>query len=67
MTIVHHRTHYGLELAKLAGLPADLHERARQIATQLADIKERANAASEGNKIAGRRKLILRVRALSAR
>ncbi|KAI0727611.1 muts domain V-domain-containing protein [Fomitopsis betulina] len=54
--------HYGLELARLADLPADVLKEGRRIAEGLQDLHERQQQDSQTNKVAIRRKALLRLR-----
>jgi hypothetical protein len=51
----------GLELARLADLPADVLTEAQRVATSLAETEARDKAQSQTTKIAIRRKALLRV------
>ncbi|KAJ1301008.1 hypothetical protein OPQ81_003431 [Rhizoctonia solani] len=53
--------HYGLELARLADLPPEVLAEARKVSTKLKAQDDAQRAASEGNAIAARRKIILRI------
>ncbi|TFY64075.1 hypothetical protein EVJ58_g2871 [Rhodofomes roseus] len=53
--------HYGLELARLADLPDDVLDEGRRIAEGLQDLQERQEQGSQTNKVAIRRKALLRV------
>ncbi|KZT68826.1 hypothetical protein DAEQUDRAFT_751159 [Daedalea quercina L-15889] len=55
--------HYGLELARLADLPDDVVEEGRRIAEGLQDLQERQQQDSRTNKVAIRRRALLRLRA----
>ncbi|KAL1664819.1 DNA mismatch repair protein MutS [Schizophyllum commune] len=55
-------SHYGLELARLADLPEDVLTEAKRVASQLAALHARHEESSESNKIAIRRKALLRLR-----
>ncbi|KAL1755189.1 muts domain V-domain-containing protein [Schizophyllum commune] len=55
-------SHYGLELARLADLPEDVLTEAKRVASQLAALHARHEESSESNKIAVRRKALLRLR-----
>ncbi|EPS95138.1 hypothetical protein FOMPIDRAFT_63418 [Fomitopsis schrenkii] len=54
--------HYGLELARLADLPDDVLKEGRRIAEGLQDLHERQQQDSQTNKVAIRRKALLRLR-----
>ncbi|KAJ7054753.1 muts domain V-domain-containing protein [Mycena amicta] len=54
--------HYGLELAALADLPKDVLVEGRRVATRLAALHARQEENSESNKVAIRRKALLRLR-----
>lgn len=51
----------GLELARLADLPDDVLKEGRRIAEGLQDLHERQQQDSQTNKVAIRRKALLRV------
>lgn len=53
--------HYGLELARLADLPEDVIVEAQRVADKLSELEEREHRESHTNKIAVRRKALLRV------
>ncbi|KAJ7591554.1 muts domain V-domain-containing protein [Mycena floridula] len=55
-------THYGLELARLADLPADVLAEGKRVATNLAALHARNEGGSESAKVALRRKALLRLR-----
>lgn len=55
-------TFLGLELARLADLPADVLTEAWRVSTKLKAQDDALQAASESNATAARRKIILRVR-----
>ncbi|KAI0271729.1 muts domain V-domain-containing protein [Gloeopeniophorella convolvens] len=54
--------HYGLQLARLADLPADVLTEASTIANRLADTSTQQDENSESSKVAKRRKAVLRLR-----
>ncbi|OSX68008.1 hypothetical protein POSPLADRAFT_1128862 [Postia placenta MAD-698-R-SB12] len=54
--------HYGLELARLADLPEDVIVEAQRVADKLSELEEREHRESHTNKIAVRRKALLRLR-----
>lgn len=54
-------SHYGLELARLADLPADVLTEGKRVAEHLAALQTRHETESESSKIALRRKALLRV------
>ncbi|KAH9923367.1 muts domain V-domain-containing protein [Fomitopsis serialis] len=53
--------HYGLELARLADLPEDVLDEGRRVALGLQSLQERQQQDSQTNKVAIRRKALLRV------
>ncbi|TFK42146.1 muts domain V-domain-containing protein [Crucibulum laeve] len=55
-------SHYGLELARLADLPADVLSEGRRVAEQLAALHAKHKEESESSKISIRRKALLRLR-----
>ncbi|KAF9805911.1 hypothetical protein IEO21_08898 [Rhodonia placenta] len=55
-------SHYGLELARLADLPEDVIAEAQRVADKLSELEEREHRESHTNKIAVRRKALLRLR-----
>ncbi|KAL8734427.1 MAG: hypothetical protein Q9181_003207 [Wetmoreana brouardii] len=55
-------THYGIAMAKVAGLPADVIEIATEVSTKLAENTERKKKNSKSIALARRRKLILGLR-----
>ncbi|KAJ2926876.1 hypothetical protein H1R20_g10205, partial [Candolleomyces eurysporus] len=57
-----HQTHYGLELARLADLPADVLREGQRVAETLDALQKRQEEESEGSQIAMRRKVLLRLR-----
>ncbi|KAI0344201.1 hypothetical protein BDW22DRAFT_1412762 [Trametopsis cervina] len=54
--------HYGLELARLADLPAEVLTEARTVSLKLTELEERKKEESKFNKVAIRRKALLRLR-----
>jgi DNA mismatch repair protein MSH4 len=57
-----HLSHYGLELARLADLPADVLEEGKRVAKELQVLQTRHEEESASSKIALRRKVLLKVR-----
>ncbi|KAI0089898.1 muts domain V-domain-containing protein [Irpex rosettiformis] len=55
-------THYGLDLARLADLPEDVLIEARRVSEKLTEIEERKKEESKFNKVAVRRKAMLRLK-----
>ncbi|KAF7297326.1 MutS 4 [Mycena indigotica] len=55
-------SHYGLELATLADFPRDVVAEGKRVATKLAALHARQEEDSESNKVAIRRKALLRLR-----
>lgn len=55
--------HYGLELARLADLPADVLTEGQRVATSLAETEARDKEQSRSSKTSIRRKALLRLRA----
>ncbi|KAF8168490.1 muts domain V-domain-containing protein [Crassisporium funariophilum] len=55
-------SHYGVELARLADLPADVLVEGKRVAEHLAALQSRHEESSESSKIAIRRKALLRLR-----
>ncbi|KAL9599083.1 MAG: hypothetical protein Q9179_003687 [Wetmoreana sp. 5 TL-2023] len=55
-------THYGIAMAKVAGLPADVIDIATEVSTKLAQNAERQKKNSQSIALARRRKLILGLR-----
>ncbi|KDR68697.1 hypothetical protein GALMADRAFT_146051 [Galerina marginata CBS 339.88] len=54
--------HYGIELARLADLPADVLVEGRRVAEKLAALQTMHEESSDGHQIAVRRKALLRLR-----
>ncbi|KAF9042120.1 muts domain V-domain-containing protein [Panaeolus papilionaceus] len=55
-------SHYGLELAKLADLPADVREEAQRVADRLTILRTRNEESSETHRANIRRKALLRLK-----
>ena len=55
-------SHYGLELARLADLPANVLAEGKRVAERLQVLQARHEEDSESSKIALRRKVLLKVR-----
>ncbi|CAA7267689.1 unnamed protein product [Cyclocybe aegerita] len=55
-------SHYGIELARLADLPLDVLAEGKRVAEKLTALQTRHEESSESNKIALRRKALLRLR-----
>ncbi|KAJ3510448.1 hypothetical protein NLJ89_g4672 [Agrocybe chaxingu] len=55
-------SHYGIELARLADLPLDVLAEGKRVAEKLTALQTRREESSESNKIALRRKALLRLR-----
>ncbi|KIP02571.1 hypothetical protein PHLGIDRAFT_26530 [Phlebiopsis gigantea 11061_1 CR5-6] len=54
--------HYGLDLARLADLPEDVIAEARRVSDKLTELEARKHEDSKSNKIAIRRKALLRLK-----
>ncbi|KAI0809119.1 muts domain V-domain-containing protein [Irpex lacteus] len=54
--------HYGLDLARLADLPEDVLTEARRVSEKLTALEEKKKEDSKSNKVAVRRKAMLRLR-----
>ncbi|GJE94158.1 MutS family DNA mismatch repair protein [Phanerochaete sordida] len=55
-------SHYGLDLARLADLPADVISEARRVSERLTAIEAKKNEESRSTKVAVRRKALLRLK-----